>query len=200
MKREALLALATKLKNSGAGLWRHSLNTANLTLMLVELLPSGVLDVRREELYTAALLHDIGKIKLEQGLLSKPGPLTPDEWLAIRRHPPLGVAILRQMDPETPAGIIGSILYHHERWDGKGYFGLAGADIPVGARVLAVADALDAMVSNRPYRPRLSWEEALAEIERNAGTQFAPDLAAGAARYLHNIVPETRFRTAASCL
>jgi len=184
VKRDVLLTLVAQLKSSGAGLWRHSLNTANLTRALLKLFPPGALGVREEDLFLAALLHDVGKTQLDPALLEKPGPLTPQEWMVIRQHPPLSVALIRQLDPEVPARITALILYHHEHWDGKGYFGLAGTAIPAGARLLAIADALEAMLSNRPYRPSLTWAEAILEIEKNAGTQFDAYLAGKIVRHL----------------
>ncbi|HHY93067.1 MAG TPA: HD domain-containing protein [Firmicutes bacterium] len=184
MKQKVLLVLVSELKNSEADLWRHSLNTAKLTVALAELLEPGTVALPERDLYTAALLHDIGKTRLDPGLFTKRGRLTRQEWAEVKRHPALGAALVREMDKEAYPGITDLILYHHERWDGTGYFGLAGAAIPMGARILALADALDAMVSNRPYRARLTWVEALKEIEWNAGSQFDPQLALQARRML----------------
>ncbi len=120
-----------------------------------------------------ALLHDIGKIGVPDGILMKPGPLTDDEWAVMRTHPRLGfemVADVRQLERAREI-----ILNHHERFDGKGYpRGLSGEAIPLEARVFTIADSFDAMISDRPYRPGMSVDEARAEVRRCSGTQFDP--------------------------
>jgi putative nucleotidyltransferase with HDIG domain len=120
-----------------------------------------------------ALLHDVGKIAIHDNILGKPGALTDREWEAMRTHPGSGHDILRSVEFLAPAGEI--VLSHHERYDGGGYpGGLAGEEIPLGARIFMIADAFDAMTSDRSYRPAMRAEEALAEILRNSGTQFDP--------------------------
>jgi len=127
------------------------------------------------ELRVAALVHDLGKIQVDPAILTKPGPLTPAEWEQIRQHPIHGANILRPVPALAP--VIPAVLHHHERWDGKGYpDGLAGEQIPLPARIIAVADAFDAMTSARPYRRPLTREQALEELRRGAGTQFDPAL------------------------
>jgi diguanylate cyclase (GGDEF)-like protein len=124
----------------------------------------------------AAQLHDIGKIGIPEAILHKPGPLTEEEWDVMRRHPQIGQQIL------TPArgqfALVSHIVVaHHERWDGKGYpYGLAGQEIPLGARILSVIDAYDAMTSSRPYREALSAAQAREELQHGAGTQFDPQV------------------------
>jgi HD-GYP domain-containing protein (c-di-GMP phosphodiesterase class II) len=131
---------------------------------------------RRHVLGLGAALHDIGKLGVPEEVLRKTGPLSPDERAAMRRHPRSGAAIVWR-DARLRAAVPG-ILFHHERWDGGGYpSGRAGAAIPAEARVLAVADAFDAMTTDRAYRHALGAEAALAEIERCAGSQFDPDVA-----------------------
>jgi putative nucleotidyltransferase with HDIG domain len=121
-------------------------------------------------------LHDIGKLAVSDEVLCKEGRLDDDELAQIREHPKIGAKLLLRVTALREA--IPYVLYHHERWDGTGYpSGKAGEEIPVEARVLAVADAFDAMTSDRPYRSALSHEEALAEVERCAGTQFDPKIA-----------------------
>jgi putative nucleotidyltransferase with HDIG domain len=121
-------------------------------------------------------LHDIGKLAVSDEVLCKEGKLDPEEIDQIRQHPKIGARILLRIAALREA--IPYVLYHHERWDGRGYpSGKAGEEIPVEARVLAVADAFDAMTSDRPYRRALSRDEALAEVERCAGTQFDPTIA-----------------------
>ncbi len=120
-----------------------------------------------------ALLHDIGKIGVRDQVLLKPGPLSPDEWAEMRRHPEAGWALLQQVDYLRPASLI--VLHHHEKWDGSGYpKGLPGEQIVIGARIFAVVDTLDAMTSDRPYRLARPYGEARAEIIRFRGTQFDP--------------------------
>jgi len=126
---------------------------------------------------TAAILHDIGKIGIPDALLTKPGPLTPAEADLIKRHPMVSVQILEHISflkSELPA-----ILHHHERYDGRGYpAGLAGESIPLSARILHVADATDAMFSQRSYKPGYELERVLAELESGQGSQFDPQIAA----------------------
>ncbi len=120
-----------------------------------------------------ALLHDVGKIAIPDEVLRKPGKLTDEEWEQMRTHPRAGFEILRAIDFLAPACEI--VLAHHERYDGGGYpRGLHGEEIPLGARIFMIADAFDAMTSDRAYRAAMPAEEALAEVLRNSGTQFDP--------------------------
>jgi HD-GYP domain-containing protein (c-di-GMP phosphodiesterase class II) len=131
---------------------------------------------RIETLRLGGSLHDVGKISVEESVLRKPGPLTQEELGQIRRHPVAGARLVECFDDFLAA--LPYVLHHHERWDGTGYpHRLEGHSIPLEARVLGVADAFDAMTSARPYRPALTVEQALAELERCAGTQFDPLLA-----------------------
>ena len=133
----------------------------------------GLPALSRRTLRVGALLHDVGKAKVPPRILAKPGPLTAGEWRVIRRHPADGVRLLSPIVPD-PAGL--AIVYaHHERWDGGGYPSrLAGDAIPLGARIVAVADAFYAMTEARPYRRPLAGAEALGELRANAGLQFDP--------------------------
>jgi response regulator RpfG family c-di-GMP phosphodiesterase len=120
-----------------------------------------------------ALLHDIGKIGVRDGVLLKPGPLTTQEWTEMKRHPELGWALLQRVDYLRPASAI--VLEHQEKWDGTGYpRALRGDEIVLGARVFHVVDTLDAITSDRPYRQARGFDEARAEIVRCGGTQFDP--------------------------
>jgi diguanylate cyclase (GGDEF)-like protein len=128
-----------------------------------------------ERIRVAGLLHDVGTAGVPQEILEKSGPLTADEWQRIAQHPRIGQVILEQASSLRQAMPI--ILHHHERFGGQGYpHGLQGNDIPLGARILAVADAYDAMTHDRPYKPKLDHATALDELRRNAGTQFDPDV------------------------
>jgi putative nucleotidyltransferase with HDIG domain len=121
----------------------------------------------------AALLHDIGKIGVPDQILLKPGPLTDEEWLIMKRHPEIGAEIVAPV--EKLAAVVPLIRAHQEKFDGTGYpDGLAGEDIPLGARIMAVADAFSAMIDERVYRKARSHEQAIAELQRCAGTQFDP--------------------------
>jgi diguanylate cyclase (GGDEF)-like protein len=137
------------------------------------------LGMRKEEVSVLKMLgnlHDIGKIAIEDSILNKSSPLTPEEWTIIRRHPEIGYRILASSTEF--ADIAEDILAHHERWDGKGYpKGLKGEQIPLRARIIAVADTFEAMTADRPYRKKVDPETALAEIERCAGSQFDPHIA-----------------------
>lgn len=126
-----------------------------------------------QELSKGALLHDIGKIGISDNILLKPGQLDDGEWIEMRKHPQIGYAILSEIDfLRTPAEII---LSHHERFDGNGYpKQLRGEQIPIGSRIFAIVDTLDAMTSDRPYRRSLPFTVAVAEIIKYRGTQFDP--------------------------
>ena len=126
---------------------------------------------RVERIRTAALFHDIGKVSIPDQLLMKAGPLVAEDWELIHAHPNLGVAILQHVD--SLKDCLAAVQYHHERYDGTGYpAGLKGDNIPLDARIMAVADSFDAMTSPRPYRSALSVQEAIEEIRRGAGNQF----------------------------
>ena len=133
----------------------------------------GMTEEDRTALWQAAALHDIGKAAVPDAILNKPGPLDDDEWAFMRRHTVIGERILDGAPALTAAARL--VRSSHERFDGNGYPDkLAGADIPLGARIVAVCDAYDAMVSDRPYRSGMSSEQAVEELSRCAGTQFDP--------------------------
>jgi diguanylate cyclase (GGDEF)-like protein len=128
-----------------------------------------------DRIRVAALLHDVGKVAVPQDILDKPAPLTSTEWRTVVQHPRIGQVILEQAAALKEAVPI--ILHHHERYSGHGYpFGLRGNDIPLGARIVAIADAYDAMTHDRPYKRAISHDDAVAELRRHAGTQFDPEL------------------------
>lgn len=127
----------------------------------------------RRSVHFGALLHDVGKIGVSDSILQKAGPLTDEEWEAMRQHPVIGERMLEKVEFLRPA--LGVVRHHHERWDGKGYpDGLAKNEIPVGARIVAVCDAYDAMTSDRPYRKAMSPDQACEELLAHAGTQHDP--------------------------
>ena len=171
----ALLAVIKALVNALEARDHYtSQHSAQVTVLAEKI--AGTLALPPQELYNiavAALLHDIGKIGMPDRLLYKSGPLTEEEWKMMKRHPDVGAAIIGDIPLLEPVAKI--VRHHHERWDGKGYpAGLAGGDIPLGARIVAVADTFQAMVSDRPYRPRRSPQQAAQEISALAGSQFDP--------------------------
>jgi diguanylate cyclase (GGDEF)-like protein len=128
-----------------------------------------------DKIRVAALLHDVGKVGIPQDILEKPSSLTPAEWRSVVQHPRIGQVILEQATMLRDAVPI--ILHHHERFGGAGYpYGLRGHEIPLGARIVAIADAYDAMIQDRPYKRKISHEAAIEELRRHAGTQFDPEL------------------------
>ncbi len=124
-----------------------------------------------EMMHIAAHLHDIGKIGVPDQVLHKPGRLLPHEWAEIQRHPEIGAGILVKSRQLKKVAEI--VLYHHERWDGKGYpEGLKGEAIPLGSRIIALCDAVDAMTSERPYRLAMTWHQCWEEVVANKAIQF----------------------------
>lgn len=167
----ASLQYALFSKNSATE--EHCQRIAIICLALGERL--GFSPVQQDRLLLLGLFHDIGKLFIDDPILTKPGPLTAGEWAEIKRHPDLGCRIARSVYELAP--IADCILSHHERWDGSGYpQGLRGYSIPFFARLLAVADAYDAMTQPRPYKAAVSHSQAIAEIQRCKGTQFDPDI------------------------
>jgi putative nucleotidyltransferase with HDIG domain len=165
----------------------HSTRVSELACLLGAEL--GLDAAALKALERGSLLHDIGKIGISDTILHKPAPLTPDEWKIMRLHPDIGARIIEDIPflQET----LPIIRYHQERWDGSGYpVGLSGKDIPLNARVFAIADAFDALISDRPYRQRIPVSEAIAYIREQAGILFDPEIVSAFERMWEKNNPE----------
>ena len=174
----ASLARAVDARNAYTG--SHSQRVAELAARVARRmdLPEDQIELTR----LAASLHDLGKLAIPEELLRKPGPLTEPERMILERHPQIGFRMLESLGVDTVADWV---LHHHERWDGSGYpDGLPGDQIPLGARIIFVADAYDAMTSECVYRRRVSPQEAVEELERCSGTQFDPAIVSAFAEEL----------------
>jgi len=169
---EALaLAIEAKDETTGEHLQRVRVYAMELANDL------GLSDDEKEALQAASVLHDIGKLAVPEHIISKPGKLTPEEFEKMKIHPIVGAEILEQV--HFPYPVVPIVRAHHEKWDGSGYpFGLAGDVIPVGARILAAVDCLDALASDRQYRKALPLDEAMAKVASEAGTSFDPQIVA----------------------
>jgi ribonuclease P protein subunit RPR2 len=161
-------ALETKDVDTGA----HSQRVQRYAMELATGLDPALLE--DESVEYGFLLHDIGKIGVPDSILDKEGPLSTEERRLMQQHPLIGAELLSDV-PLLDGEGLQVVRSHHERWDGHGYpDGLEGDEIPLGARIFALADALDAMTSERPYHERLSWEQTVDEILRQSGGQFDP--------------------------
>lgn len=170
---EVTTALLAMLAERDHGTCAHSKATAQWTRRLAA--EMGFAKDAQEFIALCALLHDIGKISTPERILNKPGPLDADEWEIMRDHAAAGARILNQVPSLQRCAVI--VRAHHERFDGAGYpDGLAGVNIPFEARVLAVADAFHAMITERPYRESISPREALWVLEKGSGTQWDSDV------------------------
>lgn len=166
----------------------HSERVAVIALDLAKEL--GLPPEVRNLLLRAAKLHDLGKVGVPDAALLKEGALTPEEWERMRLHPELGWRLLAPLEDHLGPVVRDVVLHHHERWDGSGYpRGLKGEEIPLLARILAVADAYEAMTADRPYRRALSPEEAALRIQRGAGSQFDPEVVEAFLRALRRDPP-----------
>jgi cyclic di-GMP phosphodiesterase len=170
-----LEALGSALATREVGTEMHSCRVHAYAIALAR--AHRLADGELEALGRGVLLHDIGKIGISDAILLKPGPLTPEEWAIMRRHPEVGRQLLERIPFLRDA--IPVVYHHHERWDGTGYpLGLAGAAIPLGARIFAVADAFDALTFDRPYSKAVPMTVARERIRAAAGTHFDPDVVA----------------------
>jgi putative nucleotidyltransferase with HDIG domain len=169
----ALETFANIVDERDPSTYRHSLRVAGYVDGLARALRLPFSDIDR--LRWAGRLHDLGKVAVDASLLRKRGRLDGAEWAAMRRHPRLSARLLQRFD--FVAEQAHAVELHHERMDGGGYYGVGGDELPLASHFLIVADSFDAMTTDRPYRPGLSREAALREIERNAGTQFHPAVA-----------------------
>jgi len=174
---DSVLALVRAVEAKDPYTRRHSEQVAHYARSIAETL--GLPARLMERIRIAALLHDVGKIGVPDHILTKAGPLTEEEFQYIRSHPALGAEILGTIGLFKAESLL--VRHHHERWDGGGYpDGLAGEECPLGARVIMVADCIDAMLMERTYKKSHTVEKMLAELTRCAGTQFDPKLAAAA--------------------
>ncbi|HIE16750.1 MAG TPA: response regulator [Dehalococcoidia bacterium] len=167
----SITALATALEAKDAYTKGHSERVTRIAVAIAEEL--GFSHEQIDKIRLAGLVHDIGKIGISESILNKPGKLTNEEFEFVKAHCELGQRILHPIVQDNE--ILDMVLHHHERYDGRGYpHGLSAQQISLGARILAIADAYDAMTSCRPYRPALSLEAVCAELEKGKGTQLDP--------------------------
>lgn len=169
LRSKTINTIITTLHEKNKREEQHSLRVSALCEAMGKSLNLPEKDIK--ELKTVGLLHDIGKIAIDEKILNKPGKLTEEERCSIQRHPEIGYRILCTVSHMSE--MADYVLAHHERWDGRGYpCGLKGEEIPLQSRIIAIADTYDAMVSERSYRSPLTKEQAIEELRVNAGTQF----------------------------
>jgi putative nucleotidyltransferase with HDIG domain len=174
---DSVLALVRAVEAKDAYTRRHSEQVAHYAHSLAKALNLSAPLIERIRI--AALLHDIGKIGIPDYILTKPGPLTSEEFEYIRRHPDLGAEILGTIGVFKTESMF--VRHHHERWDGCGYpDGLTGEETPLGARIIQISDCIDAMLMARTYKKSYTVEKMLGELVRCAGSQFDPKIAAAA--------------------
>jgi response regulator RpfG family c-di-GMP phosphodiesterase len=190
--RATLEALGSAIDTRDVGTHAHSRRVRGYSLAIAR--ARGVPESELRDLEHGVLLHDIGKIGIPDAILLKPGPLTPAEWQVMRSHPEIG----RRLIEKIPflRGAVPVVYHHHERWDGTGYpLGLRGEEIPLGARIFALADALDALTFDRPYSRAISLEAAREEILCSAGTHFDPAVVASFMRVPLETFADIRLRS-----
>jgi len=153
----------------------HSVHVRAIALLILDNLPKHLSKkIDRQKFEYACLMHDLGKLGIPDNVLNKESSLTDAEWSLIKEHPKIGVHIINDLNGF--AEIKEWILYHHERMDGKGYYGITGNDIPLASKIICIADAYSAIVMNRLYREAKGHDEAIKILKENAGTQFDPEL------------------------
>lgn len=168
---DLITGIVTAMEARDAYTASHSMRVSDMTEQICELLQLE--ESLTETIHIAAHVHDIGKIGIEDSILRKDGPLDAEEWIEMRQHPTIGHAILNKVGSFEQIATI--VRHHHERWDGKGYpDGIQGKRIPLGSRIIAIADSIDAMMSNRLYRKRMSSHQCKLEIERNSNIMYDP--------------------------
>lgn len=171
---EVIDCLVTALEAKDPYTGGHSSKVASMSFDLAKAV--GLKGIQLEDVHLAAHLHDIGKLSISESILNKKEPLLPNERAIIETHPAIGFNIL--IKSKGLKNIAQIVLCHHERWDGKGYpLGLKAGKIPLGSRIIAVADSIDAMTTDRPYRKGMSWEKCKEEVLINKGLQFDPVVA-----------------------
>jgi HD-GYP domain-containing protein (c-di-GMP phosphodiesterase class II) len=173
MRGKTITAIINTLYKKNKREEQHSHKVSAICKSMGEAL--GLPEDKIKELKSVGLLHDIGKIAIDENILNKPGKLTDDEWKEIKRQPEIGYRILSTLNDMSEMAEY--VLAHHERWNGKGYpKGLKEDEIPFVSRIIAIADVYDAMTSERSYRCALTKEVALEELQKNAGIQFDTEL------------------------
>ena len=189
MQEHIISGLANLIENRDTETGEHITRTSSYVKTLAECARKDgvytdiITDHYIDLLYTMAPLHDIGKIVVSDQLLKKPGPLTEQEFEQMKRHAAMGGAVVREVlngitDEEYLSFASDIATYHHERWDGSGYpNGLKGEEIPLSARIMAIADVYDALISERCYKKAMSQDEALEIMKEKSGTHFDPKLA-----------------------
>lgn len=183
LNEPAFTAIASALSAKDSYTWAHSKRVGAYASGIARLM--GVKGDRIAQIRFAGELHDVGKIGVPGKLLRKCGSLTANEYRQVMEHPVMGEQIIRPLLPDGHL-ILGAVRWHHERYDGRGGPDcLTAEEIPLAARIVAVADAFDAMTSTRPYRSPLPLDVALAELDENAGSQFDPECV----RALHRLYP-----------
>jgi hypothetical protein len=183
LQEEAVLGFVRTIDAKSPFTAAHSQRVAAFAAAIGEELGLSASEVR--DLYWAGLLHDVGKLWVDDHVLNKRGPLNKVEWESIRQHPVRSADFIGEISEFRKYH--DAARHHHERYDGNGYpDGIAGTEIPFAARILAVADAFEAMTAERPYRPPLTFAEALDEIEHHAGTQFDPEVARAFVRVIRS--------------
>ena len=178
--RATIESLADALERRDPYTHHHSIRVTGYVEMILDQMPHIPIQTR-EVMLSAARVHDVGKVGVSDLILNKPGKLTGEEWHEVQRHPEIGSDIVNHLSIYRDEAAV--VRHHHERWDGRGYpDGLTGTEIPLGSRVIGVADAFDAMTSDRAYRSGMTPQVALSVIRDGAGSQFDPEIVAALER------------------